>query len=65
MKYLGLPISDRHLGAQSFWGWVIEKMRKKLSPLEREESFFGWEADSHQLLPEQYSHLFNGDVQAV
>jgi len=32
MKYLGLPISDRHLGAQSFWGWVIEKMRKKIVP---------------------------------
>ena len=31
MQYLGLPISDRHLGANSFVG-VVEKMRKKLAP---------------------------------
>ena len=31
MHYLGLPISDRHLGAHFFTG-ITDKMRKKLSP---------------------------------
>lgn len=50
MKYLGIPISYRHLGIAAFSD-TYNKMRKRLDPWKEKKSLLGRTDDPHQLLP--------------
>lgn len=59
MKYLGVPVSDHHLGVYAFDSLPI-KIGKRLQPLEGETYVFRRESDLVKYFSGKHSYLYNG-----